>query len=76
VTGFSLRALAGIAAGISVGAVITVGATLSAADDHMPAQSVPAPNGPHLVQYGGRLPGLPCNSVQSCKNKIPPQWRH
>jgi Protein of unknown function (DUF2613) len=71
VAGFSLRALAGIAAGISVGAVITVGATLSAADDHMPAQTVPAQSGPHLVQYGGRLPPLPCNSKQSCKNRLP-----
>ena len=56
-SGKSLSTLAGIAAGLSIGAVITVGATLSAADDHMPARTVPAPSGPHLVQYGGRCVG-------------------
>jgi hypothetical protein len=76
VTGFSLAALASIAAGLSLGAVATVGVTL-AADEHVPAQVVQAPaqSGPHLVEYGGRLPPLPCTSVQSCKNRLPPGLR-
>jgi hypothetical protein len=76
VSGFSLAALASIAAGLSLGAVATVGVTL-AANDHAPAQVVPAPaqSGPHLVEYGFRIPALPCNSVQSCKNRLPPGLR-
>jgi hypothetical protein len=77
VTGFSFAALASIAAGFSIGAVATVGVTLATADEHLPAQVVPAPaqSGPHLVEYGFRIPAPPCNSVQSCRNKLPPGLR-
>jgi hypothetical protein len=83
-TGFSRGARAGIAAGLLIAAAATIGAT---ADDHMPAQRAPAPGAPHLVEYGGRcyggycapappaVPAPPCNSVQSCKNKLPPGLR-
>jgi hypothetical protein len=71
-TRLSRGARAGIAAGLLIAAAATVGAT---ADDRAPAQTVPAPSSPHLVQYGGRLPGLPCSSVQSCRNRLPPGLR-
>jgi hypothetical protein len=71
-TRFSRGARAGIAAGLLIAAAATIGAT---ADDQMPAQRVPAPGAPHLVEYGGRVPNLPCSSVQSCKNRLPPGLR-
>jgi hypothetical protein len=73
VTGFKLAALASIAAGLSIGALATVGVTLATADEYVPVQTAPspAPSGPYLVDYGGRVPDLPCNSVQSCRNLLP-----
>jgi hypothetical protein len=68
-TRLSRGARAGIAAGLLIAAAATIGAT---ADDHMPPQRVPAPSSPHLVEYGGRLP---CTSVQSCRNRLPPGLR-
>jgi hypothetical protein len=78
-TGFTLVAAASIAAGLSIGAAVTVGVTL-AVEDHSvpPAQQVPRPSGPYLVDYGDRCYQghcLPCNSPQDCLNKIPlPPW--
>ena len=71
--GFKLAALTSIAAGLSIGALATVGVTFAAADEYVPVQVAPAPtpSGPYLVEYGGRVPNLPCNSVQSCRNLIP-----
>jgi hypothetical protein len=71
--GFKLAALTSIAAGLSIGALATVGVTFAAADDYVPVQvaPAPAPSGPYLVEYGGRVPNLPCNSVQSCRQLIP-----
>jgi hypothetical protein len=71
-TGLSRGARAGIAAGLLIAAAATIGA---AADDHMPAQRPPAPGSPHLVEYGFRVPPLPCSSVQSCRNRLPPGLR-
>lgn len=75
--GFTLAAVASIAAGLSIGAAATVGVTLAAADEYAPVQVVPAqaPVGLNSVEYGGRLPNLPCNSVQSCRGLLPP-WLH
>jgi hypothetical protein len=75
-TGFTLVAVASIAAGLSIGAAATVGVTL-ALEDHSiaPAQGPPTPSGPHLVQYGDRCYHghcVPCDSVQGCLNKLPP----
>jgi hypothetical protein len=55
--GFSLAAVASIAAGLMIGAAATVGVTL--AEDHtgVPARTAPAtrsPTGPYLVNYGSR----------------------
>jgi hypothetical protein len=75
-TGFSLAAAASIAAGLSIGAVATVGVTL-AVEDHgtAPAQGPPTPSAPYQVEYGDRCYNghcLPCDSVQGCLNKLPP----
>ena len=77
--GFTLAAVASIAAGLSIGAAATVGVTL-AIDDHAraPAQSVPTQSSPYLVDYGDRcFHGycLPCDSKDSCLNKLPPFLR-
>jgi Protein of unknown function (DUF2613) len=78
-TGFSLAAAVSIAAGLSLGAVATVGATL-AIDGSItaPAPSAPNPSGPYLVNYGDRCYHghcVPCDSKQSCLDKLPPGWR-
>jgi Protein of unknown function (DUF2613) len=54
-TGFTLAAVASIAAGLSIGAAATVGVTL-AVQDHTaaPVQAPPAPSAPYLVEYGDR----------------------
>jgi hypothetical protein len=79
VTGFSLAALASIAAGLSIGAAATVGVTLVLEDhDVPPAQRMPAPSAPHLLNYGDRCYHghcIPCNSPQDCLNKLPPGLR-
>jgi Protein of unknown function (DUF2613) len=77
--GFTLAAAASIAVGLSLGAAATVGVTL-AVEDHTvaPAQSVPTPSAPYLVEYGDRCYHgycVPCDSKQSCLNKLPPGWR-
>jgi Protein of unknown function (DUF2613) len=56
--GFTLAAVASIAAGLSIGAAATVGVTL-AVQDHSsaPVQGPPTPrniSGPYLVEYGDR----------------------
>lgn len=81
-TGFSFAAAASIAVGMSIGAAATVGVTL-AVEPHStaPAQSPPTsenPSGPYLVNYGDRCfhgHCLPCDSKQSCLNKLPPLLR-
>jgi Protein of unknown function (DUF2613) len=78
-TGFTLAAVASIAAGLSIGAVATVGVTL-AVQDHStaPVQGPPPRSGPYLVEYGDRCfhgHCLPCNSKQSCLNQLPPALR-
>jgi hypothetical protein len=75
-TAFTLAAAAGIAAGLAIGAVATVGVTL-AAEDHtvVPARAPSSPSSPYLVQYGDRcLDGycLPCDSPDDCLNQLPP----
>lgn len=75
-TTFTLAAAAGVAAGLAIGAVATVGVTL-AAEDHpsMPARGPSGPSSPYLVRYGDRCLGgycLPCDSPDDCLNKIPP----
>jgi Protein of unknown function (DUF2613) len=78
-TGFSLAAAASIAAGLSIGAAATVGVTLAVADHRAPpAQAVPRPSGPYLMDYGDRCYHghcLPCSSPQDCVNKLPPYLR-
>lgn len=81
--GFPLAAVAGIAVGLSLGAVATVGVTLAVADQRDAPHSAPAPAGPHMVNYGGPIcyhghcapTSPPCNSPKSCYNKLPPGWR-
>ena len=78
-TGFTLAAAASIAAGLSIGAVTTVGVTL-AVEGHStaPALGPPTRSAPYLVEYGDRcFHGycLPCNSKQDCLNKLPPGVR-
>jgi hypothetical protein len=79
VTGFSLAAAASIAAGLSLGAAATVGVTLAVEHHNVaPAQNVPTPSAPHLVEYGDRCYHgycVPCNSPQDCLNKLPPGLR-
>jgi hypothetical protein len=65
-SGFTLAAAASIAAGLSIGAVTTVGVTLAVEDhDVARAQRVLTPSAPHVVQYGDRcyqgqcLPEIP-----------------
>jgi Protein of unknown function (DUF2613) len=65
-SGFALAAAASIAAGLSIGAVTTVGVTLAVeAYDVARAQRVLTPSAPHVVQYGDRcyqgycLPPIP-----------------
>jgi hypothetical protein len=57
-TGFTLAAAAGVAAGLMIGAAATVGVTLAVQDHGMaPAQTEPAvrnPVGPYPVNYGDR----------------------
>lgn len=57
-TGLTLAAVAGIAAGLMIGAAATVGVTLAVEDHNLaPAQTAPAapiPAGPYLVNYGDR----------------------
>jgi hypothetical protein len=78
VTGFTLAAAASIVAGLSIGAVATIGVTLAVEHRAPPAHGVPTPSAPHLVQYGDRCyqgQCLPCNSPQDCLNKLPlPPW--
>lgn len=78
--GLTLAAAASIAVGLSIGAVAAVGATLSldALDLPAPAQAPPAPSGPIPVQYGDRCfhgHCLPCDSKESCLDKLPPELR-
>jgi Protein of unknown function (DUF2613) len=77
--GFKFAAAVSVAAGLSLGAVATVGATLAVDGSTVaPAHSAPNPAGPHLVNYGDRcIHGycIPCDSKQSCLNKLPPGWR-
>ena len=80
-TGLTL-AVASIAVGLSIGAAATVAATLAAEPtaDHgvAPAQSPASPAGPRLVDYGDRCfhgHCLPCDSKQSCLNRLPPGLR-
>jgi hypothetical protein len=83
VAGFPLAAVAGIAVGLSLGAVATVGVTLAVADRHDAPQIAPAPASPHMVNYGGPVcyhghcvsTSPPCTSAKSCYNKLPPGWR-
>jgi hypothetical protein len=75
-TAFTLAAAAGIAAGLAIGAVATVGVTL-AAEDHtvVPARAPSSPSSHYLVQYGDRCIGgycLPCDGPDDCLNQIPP----
>ncbi|MEY8018439.1 DUF2613 domain-containing protein [Mycobacterium servetii] len=57
-----LAAAASMVAGLSIGAVTTVGVTLAVADHDMaPAQAPPAPARPAVVQYGDR-----CGHGQDC----------
>ncbi len=79
-TGFSLAALASLAAGVSIGAVATVGVTIVLEDhgDVAPAQRVSVSSTPHLLNYGDRCYHghcIPCNSPQDCLNKLPPGLR-
>ena len=81
-TGFTLAAAASIAAGLSIGAVVTVGVTLAVQDrGTAPVQAPPParnPSGPYQVEYGDRcIHGhcLPCDSVQGCLNRLPPWLR-
>jgi hypothetical protein len=54
-TGFTLAAVASIAAGLSIGAAATVGVTLAVQDHKVaPAQGPPSPSAPYLVEYGDR----------------------
>ncbi|MEB3980493.1 DUF2613 family protein [Mycobacterium sp. 663a-19] len=54
-TGFALAAAASIAAGLSIGAVATVGVTLAVQDHRAaPAPVVSTPLRPYPVQYGDR----------------------
>jgi hypothetical protein len=54
-TGFTLAAVASIAAGLSIGAAATVGVTLVVQDHTVaPAPVVSTPSRPYLVQYGDR----------------------
>ena len=73
-TGLTLAAAAAIVAGLSIGAVATVGVTLAVQDQRVaPAQGVPTPSGPYLVEYGDRCYHghcLPCDSTQSCLEKL------
>jgi hypothetical protein len=75
-TGFTLAAVASIAAGLSIGAAATVGVTLAVQDNGTaPPQGPPTPSAPYLVEYGDRCYHghcLPCDSVQGCLNKLPP----
>ena len=76
--GLTLAAAASIAVGVSIGAAATVGATLSLDAPDVPAQAPPAPAGPILVQYGDRCfhgHCLPCDSKESCLDKLPPELR-
>ncbi|HWT48864.1 MAG TPA: DUF2613 family protein [Mycobacterium sp.] len=78
-TGLTVAAVAGIAAGLSIGAAATVCVTLALEDHDMtPAQEQPTPSSPYLVEYGDRcFQGhcLPCDSVEGCLNKLPPILR-
>ena len=80
--GLTLAAAASIAVGLSLGAAATVGVTLASealeSRGTAPAQQAPAPAGPNLVQYGDRCfhgHCLPCNSKESCLDKLPPELR-
>jgi Protein of unknown function (DUF2613) len=77
--GFTLAAAASIMAGLSIGAAVTIGVTLAVQDHSVaPAPDVPRPSAPYLVDYGDRCYHghcLPCNSPQSCLNKLPPGLR-
>jgi hypothetical protein len=54
-TGFTLAAVASIAAGLSIGAAATVGVTLAVHDHKVaPVQGPPSPSAPYLVEYGDR----------------------
>jgi hypothetical protein len=57
-TGFTVAAAVGVAAGLMIGAAATVGVTLAVEDHRMvPAHIAPAtrnPSGPYLVDYGSR----------------------
>jgi hypothetical protein len=75
-TAFTLAAAAGIAAGLAIGTVATVGMKL-AAEDHaiVPARAPSSPSSPFLVQYRDRCIGgycLPCDNPDDCLNQIPP----
>jgi uncharacterized protein DUF2613 len=78
-TGFPLAAVASIAAGLSIGAAATVGVTLAVEEDGtVPVQAPPTRSAPYLVGYGDRCfhgHCLPCDSKQSCLNRLPPGLR-
>jgi hypothetical protein len=67
-SGFTLAPAASIAAGLSIGAAVTVGVTL-AVEDHDVARGlrVRTPSAPHLVEYGDRTRGFACRRYRSCR---------
>ncbi|SOX51739.1 DUF2613 domain-containing protein [Mycobacterium ahvazicum] len=75
-TAFTLAAAAGIAAGLAIGAVATVGVTLAAEDHTMvPARAPSHPSSHYLVQYGDRCSGGSCfpgDSPDNCLTQTPP----
>jgi Protein of unknown function (DUF2613) len=76
-TGLTLAA-ASIAVGVSIGAAATVGVTLASQDHGVAPVPSPATRAPYLVDYGDRCfhgHCLPCDSKQSCLNKLPPGLR-
>lgn len=78
-SGWTLAAAASIAAGLTLGAAATVGVTLAVEHhDMMPAPGASLHSGPYQVQYGDRCfhgHCLPCDSKESCLNKLPPELR-
>ncbi len=80
--GFTLAAVASIAAGLSIGAAATVGVTLVVAHGSMaPTQGVPVPVVSTVVQYGDRCfsdycPPA-CGTTTACLNAgLHPEDRH
>ena len=66
-TGLRVAAAASIVAGLSIGAVATVGVTLAVQDHRAaPASGATPISPPYLVGYGDR-----CDTTQGCGNKVP-----